>query len=177
MTQTDVFAFDNAGIKPFLFAEIGVEPNGSALTVLSLLARLGDDPWSLAMSWVRLPKQAVIEQLSARIRQAKLSGPVATEPRGIASRLIGLLPEQAPALPVEDTSLGGWSTLPRWARLTVFYCALAVGLAINVVTISDYSTKPPAASVTTAAAHVNPVHVNPAHVNPGHEPGPNVPTE
>jgi hypothetical protein len=152
MTTSDVFAFDKAGIKPFLFAEIGIEPNGSPLTVLSLLARLGEDPWSLAMQWIRLPKRAVIEQLASRIQQASLSGPTAGEPHGIAVRLIGLLPEPAPALPVEDNSLGSWSTVPRWARLTVFYCALAVGLAINVVTIADYSAKPHAAAPGVASA-------------------------
>jgi hypothetical protein len=40
MSQTDVFALQNSKLNEFLFAEIGVELNGSTLTTLSALARL-----------------------------------------------------------------------------------------------------------------------------------------
>ena len=44
MAQSDVFALNNSGLEPFLFAEVGDELNGLGLTVLSVLARLGHDP-------------------------------------------------------------------------------------------------------------------------------------
>ena len=44
-SQGDAFALRNSGLDQFLFAEVGTELNGSSLTVLSTLARLGKDPW------------------------------------------------------------------------------------------------------------------------------------
>ena len=45
MAAADVFVFKNSGLNAFLFAEVGTELNGSPLTILSVLARLGQDPW------------------------------------------------------------------------------------------------------------------------------------
>ena len=45
MSHPDAFALKNSGLNEFLFAEVGIELNGSPLTILSILARLGQDPW------------------------------------------------------------------------------------------------------------------------------------
>ena len=56
MSTSDVFALEKSGLNTFLFAEVGTETNGSVLTVLSVLARLGRDPWEQAARWASLPK-------------------------------------------------------------------------------------------------------------------------
>ncbi len=56
MAKADVFALKNSGLEAFLLAEVGTEWNGSGLTVLSLLARLGKDPWAEAATWSKLPR-------------------------------------------------------------------------------------------------------------------------
>jgi hypothetical protein len=48
VATADVFAMKNSGLEPFLYAEVGTELNGSTLTVLSVFARLGEDPWGEA---------------------------------------------------------------------------------------------------------------------------------
>lgn len=47
-TRSDVFALKKSGLEAFLYADVGIEANGSMLTILSLLARLGKDPWTEA---------------------------------------------------------------------------------------------------------------------------------
>ncbi len=53
MTSTDAFALKNSDLNTFLFADVGTELNGSALTILSVLARLGEDPWAEAARWAK----------------------------------------------------------------------------------------------------------------------------
>jgi hypothetical protein len=48
----DAFALKNSGLNGFLYADVGPELNGCALTVLSMIARLGQVPWAQAARWV-----------------------------------------------------------------------------------------------------------------------------
>ena len=72
MPYPDAFALKNSGLNAFLFAEVGTELNGSQLTVLSILARLGQDPWAEAARWAQLPKAAMIDCLVHSIAQMPL---------------------------------------------------------------------------------------------------------
>ena len=44
MASTDAFTLKNSDLNAFLYADVGTEMNGSVLTMLSVLARLGQDP-------------------------------------------------------------------------------------------------------------------------------------
>ncbi len=65
MSRSDVFALKNSSLNAFLLADIGEEINGSRLTILSALARLGKDPWDEAARWDREPKARAIDALTA----------------------------------------------------------------------------------------------------------------
>jgi hypothetical protein len=67
MSSSDAFALRRSGLNEFLFASVGTEPNGMALSVLSLFARLGDDPWKEAGKLVGLPEGEAIESLAQAI--------------------------------------------------------------------------------------------------------------
>lgn len=41
MTSSNAFALKESGLNDFLFAEVGTELNGSPLTILSILAKIG----------------------------------------------------------------------------------------------------------------------------------------
>ena len=97
MVSNDVFALQNAGFDAFLFAEVGPEANGSTLTVLSVLARLGQDPWAQAAQWARLPKPIIIDRLSGCIAQMPLAPKALREVRETATRLSQLLPARGKA--------------------------------------------------------------------------------
>ncbi len=142
MSHHDAFALKNSGLNDFLFAEVGTELNGSALTVLSVLARLGCDPWAEAARWTTLPKRQSIDSLAQSITQMPLYPEALADARATATRLIGLLPVQ-----VDKSSPGvraGLTSRARWAPLTVFYCALAVGMAVNMLLLPKLIGIPPA---------------------------------
>ena len=94
MPNHDAFALRNLGLDEFLFAEVGTEDNGSALTILSTLARLDQDPWAEAARWAKLPKAAGIDCLAECIVRMPLSRQALTDAVATASRLILLLPTQ-----------------------------------------------------------------------------------
>ena len=67
MSHSDVFGLRNSSLNAFFLADIGDELNGSRLTILSALARLGKDPCMEAARWDQEPKARAIEALTASI--------------------------------------------------------------------------------------------------------------
>jgi hypothetical protein len=130
----DAFALRNLGLDEFLFAEVGTEANGSALTILSTLARLDQDPWAEAARWAQLPKAAGIDCLAQCISRMPLGRQALANAVATASRLILLLPTQTGPPPQQDAclALGRW-TIPRWAPIAFFYAGLACVLAASTI--------------------------------------------
>ena len=48
MVTPDVTALQRSDLNQFLFADVGMEANGMTLSVMSMLARQGSDPWGEA---------------------------------------------------------------------------------------------------------------------------------
>ena len=134
MANHDAFALRNLGLDEFLFAEVGTEANGSALTILSTLARLDQDPWAEAARWAQLPKAAGIDCLAQCISRMPLGRQALANAVATASRLILLLPTQTGPPPQQDAclALGRW-TIPRWAPIAFFYAGLACVLAASTI--------------------------------------------
>ena len=128
MSRTDVFALQNSGLGVFLFAEVGTETNGSTLTVLSVLARLGQDPWAQAARWGRLPKADVIDRLANSIRQMPLPPQALRDARETAARLILLLPTPASTSNHSAGAKAVLPTLPRWAPAVLIVVMLAFSI-------------------------------------------------
>jgi hypothetical protein len=144
MTQTDAFAFKASGLNAFLFAEVGIEQNGSTLTVLSTLARLGNDPWALAAEWAKMPNAASVDCLTKSILRMPLSGPAYVEARATATRLVLLLPRQSGQVahrPLAELKI------PEWLPIVAF--CVFIGLAVVVSTfaaapVASTAAMPPA---------------------------------
>jgi hypothetical protein len=64
MPNSDVFAFQRSGFDRFLCASVGTEPNGADLNLMSVFARLGDDPWREAGRLFEMPKAEAINSLA-----------------------------------------------------------------------------------------------------------------
>jgi hypothetical protein len=132
MTQTNVFALRDSGLEPLLFAEVGEEGSGMGLTVLSLLARLGLDPWAEAARLVTLPRNAAIACLAGNIERMPLSPQALAEANITASRLIQLLPVNNGTVPAYAARVlpSGLAGAPKWLPMMLLWCALAVGMGV-----------------------------------------------
>lgn len=95
MPSSDAFALRQSGLNEFLFAPVGTEANGMTLSVVSVFARVGDDPWREAGRLAKLPVADAIASLAGTIAGMPTSTwplPAATM---IAARLVALLPTRA----------------------------------------------------------------------------------
>ena len=139
MTSSNAFALKESGLNDFLFAEVGTELNGSPLTILSILARLGQDPWAEAARWTKLPKAATIDKLAQSIAQMPLPPQAIAEARTTASRLILLLPSQVQAPRADNKPAAAKSPLRKWVLLAVFGVALVLGVTFNLLPSMTHS--------------------------------------
>ncbi len=164
MSRPDHAALQHSDLNPFLFADVGRELNGSTLTMLSVLARLGGDPWDEAARWAKLPKAAAIECLITSIAGFPLIPQTGSDPRTNAARLVLLLPTpewlpdlKASSLPNRNSARAfgaslGAAALPRWLPMAVLACALLLGLAFNLVHAPGGSSPSPEMTQTKVQA-------------------------
>ena len=95
MPSSDAFALRRSGLNEFLFASVGIEANGMTLSLISVLARLGNDPWLEAGRLAKLPKSEATETLARIIAGMPTSVWPLQAATAIAARLIALLPTQS----------------------------------------------------------------------------------
>ena len=151
MARPDAFALQRSDLNPFLFAEVGTERSGMALTVVSVIARLGEDPWDEARRLSALPKSAAANCLAQIIAQMPASPWDPAEAAAIASRLIPLLPANSrisrPGVASPIRGLAG----AGWVRAVLLYGALCGLLALNaLVQNANVASR---RTVTPAATH------------------------
>ena len=116
----------------FLHALVGTEHNGMETSVLSVLARLGHDPWVEAARLGGLPKAVAVDDLASALASVSAGDRPVAEARVIALCLVRLLP--APPRP----ALGPMSKEPQGSRRavvvlagTLLSAALAFGLLVG----------------------------------------------
>jgi hypothetical protein len=144
-THSDVFAFKNSGLDACLYAEVGAELNGSALTILSMIARLGRDPWAEAARWAALPRAGAIDGLAQSISQMPLVPSAMAETRATAARLVQLLPTTTPGLREDRTAKANAPSVQNVLPITFLWCVMALGMAL----IGLLAPKPPQAVGTS----------------------------
>jgi hypothetical protein len=151
MAHRDAFALSNSPVNTFLFSEIGIELNGSSLTVLSVLARLGNDPWAQASSWASQPKAVITDRLAECIAKMPLCPQALFDARSTASRLALLLPtdDASPALPASGWGIGTVSW--KWFLPALFYTVLAMGLIANMMVMPTHEGSGVLPAAQTAA--------------------------
>jgi hypothetical protein len=93
--SSDVFVLSHSRLNEFLFASVGTEANGMTLSLISVFARLGNDPWLEAGRLARLPKAEATESLARIIASMPSSVWPLQAATAIAARLIALLPTQS----------------------------------------------------------------------------------
>ena len=91
----DTKSLEQSGLNAFLFAEVGTEPNGMVLSVLSVLARLDLDPWQEAGRLAGLPRTKSVDALARMIKATPANERSPSEVVSIATRLVDLLPAHA----------------------------------------------------------------------------------
>ena len=109
----------------FLYADVGEDARGTSVTVLSMLARLGVDPWREASALAGMPAhdaQGRLCGLLARFSDVPCLRPACAD---VASRLVSFLPRED----AEDRSTAMAAT-PRFGAGTVWAIGLLLAYAL-----------------------------------------------
>ena len=136
MVMSDVTALQRSDLNEFLFANVGTEPSGMMLSVVSLFARQGNDPWREAGRLADLPKAAATDSLARSIADMPLGRWNLPDAAAIAARLIGLLPAR-PAKGARTDKRLVFGT-PVWmpsTRNAVILACVALGIVYTVAAL------------------------------------------
>ena len=108
MPSSDAFALRRSGLNEFLFAAVGTEANGMTLSLASVFARLGNDPWLEAGRLAGLPKPEATESLARIIANMPSSVWPLQAATAIATRLIALLPTSVRGVATKSVDISRW---------------------------------------------------------------------
>ena len=123
MSASDVLHPDGSDYDAFLFAEVGEDRTGAAVTVLSALARLDLEPWTEARELARLGREDAKDRLTTHFEAITDIPALALASEGRAAKLVSLLPKRAP-LRVSKSLEAGTNNFPKlsisWTTMALF---------------------------------------------------------
>jgi hypothetical protein len=128
VATSDVNALQRSDLNPFLFADIGTEANGTTLSVMSVFARRGNDPWTEAGRLAGLSKADATDSLAHMIAGMPKSLWALPDAFDIAVRLTGLLPARPAVASAIRQTARQWPA--RQIGLVCACVALVVAFAI-----------------------------------------------
>lgn len=133
VATSGVHALRGTGLNDFLFADVGIEANGMTLSVVSIFARQGSDPWREAGRLAELPKADAASSLASTIAGMPHSPWTLADAAPIAARLIELLPTSSARVAAHVPGfLARWQPSGR-TTLALLFAALGVGYAIAML--------------------------------------------
>jgi hypothetical protein len=136
MVMSDVTALQRSDLNEFLFADVGTEASGMMLSVVSLFARQGNDPWREADRLADLPKAVATDSLARSIADMPHGRWNLPDAAAIAARLIGLLPARpARAAGVERRLAAGVAVWMPSTRNAVMLVCVALGIVYTVAAL------------------------------------------
>ena len=146
------FSLIHSEFNDFLFAAVGEEGNGTTLTVLSALTRLGTDPWLEAARLSNLPKEAAARALAAAIAVLPEGDWKASDAFAIAVRLVNRLPRRGDAALRPPPDEGGAERKTSRAAVALICVALAAAALFAVSHLRADHLTGPAPSALSAVA-------------------------
>ncbi|WP_317057204.1 hypothetical protein [Roseovarius rhodophyticola] len=96
MSASDVLHPDGSDYDAFLFAHVGEDRTGAAVTVLSVLARLDLEPWTEAHELASMDREDAQVRLTTHFEAITDIPALALASEGRAAKLVSLLPKRAP---------------------------------------------------------------------------------
>ena len=121
--------------EPFLYAPVGEDRHGATVTVLSMLARLGVDPWGEASELASLPRSAARQRLEALMARFSDVATLVTDRNNVISGLLAVLPgktmtsHMGPTLTVRRPALPHGAVMPYGIIAAILMLAWLATLA------------------------------------------------
>lgn len=136
----------------FLFANVGKDSDGTPVTMLTVLARLGVDPWQEAADLAHLSREPAMQRLASRLEAMPGAPGTAEETVNIVTRLIALL-HRVPTrnVPLPETPLAQKVVAPsKRVSPAIYFLIGLIFLLLAQSAISDREPKPMDTSIAPA---------------------------
>lgn len=130
MSAPHVHDPDGTDYDAFLFAEVGEDRTGAAVTVSSALARLDLEPWTEARELARLGREAAHVRLTTHLEAITDIPVLALAGESKAAKLIALLPMRTPPLTLKPLEAGTKMDPQDWINWTQLALVGVVVLAL-----------------------------------------------
>jgi hypothetical protein len=134
MTPPMSSALPSSELNEFLLSNVGIQPNGMPLTVLSMLARMGIDPWSEAERLSVLSSPLAVSWMAAAISRSPPCSLEQPDVTVLASHLIGRLPAHCHDPRFDAVITNGLEAVPVWILMIVFYVTTSIFLIVFLAT-------------------------------------------
>ena len=138
MTTSPSVSYLTPQFDDFLFARINEDSEATPLSVLSVLARLGVDPWEEAAKLARLERFSAAKRLVEFIAATPGAPSAYLSAKTVSDKLIDLLPSSAGAA-IQPSQERGVRALTK-SRLLGWPVVIAAILAILLIAISLRTT-------------------------------------
>ncbi len=135
MTSSPSIIYLTPKFDDFLFARINDDSEATPLSVLSVLARLGVDPWEEAAKLAQLPRVSAAKKLVEFIAATPGAPSAYLSAKTVSDKLIDLLPSSAGAA-IQPSQERGVRALTKSRLLLSWPVVIAVFLAILLIVIS-----------------------------------------
>lgn len=155
MTNSDSVSYLTSEFDDFLFARINADSDDTPLSVLSVLARLGVDPWDEARSLAQLPRVSAARRLVSLIATLPSAPPSYLNSGTVSDRLISLLPSP-PAVTILPRLKSGVPPLTR-TRFTIWMLVAVLLVVIQLIVVSRQPPAQPTEAHGTPASTASPL--------------------
>lgn len=135
MQNPHLFVLSHSFLNKFLYTEIGIEKNGSPLTILSVLARLGKDPWAEAEHCLKMPQSKAVDCLARDLLNMEVYANRLDDARHAASQAIARLHSS------RKTKTGNSSAATAKIGMALIFCVFALGLGFNILLVTKLPAK------------------------------------
>ena len=154
MTSSPSVSYLTPQFDDFLFARINEDSEATPLSVLSVLARLGVDPWEEAAKLARLERISAAKRLVAFIAATPGAPPAYLNAKTVCDRLIDLLPSPA-SVAIPPSQERGVRAMTK-SRFVIWPAVIAFILASLLIVISRQSSTPAHEPHATSSSAVLP---------------------
>ncbi len=152
MTTSASASYLTPQFDDFLFARINEDSDTTPLSVLSVLARLGVDPWEEAAKLARLPRLSAARRLVAFIGATPEAPSAYLSAKTVCDQLIDLLPSPA-GVAMPAVKERGVRAVTK-SRFSIGLVVIAVSLAIQLIVLSRQPAMPPSEPQATSSGTV-----------------------
>jgi len=125
-------------LQEFLFAPIWVEKNGTPLSILSALARLGMDPWGEATRLANLPRAAAASALATILARLPRNEQELPDYARLSQHLVQFLPEGGSTSPTNQPENGRMGNIARFADVQKLMLILGLTAVLIILQVNGW---------------------------------------